>query len=114
MTAETKTQHLTGEDKDLVDLVASTLIDPNLHTDLRMRLHEEVTEILHQTHEELYGTRPASVEHEPSEQSARLRDLLAAVLVDPNLHTDARMRLHEDLPELLESARRHTAERSEK
>lgn len=114
MTAETKTQHLTGEDEQLVDLVSSSLVDPNVHTDLRMRLHEEITEILHRTHEELYGTKPSVIAHEPSEQPARLRELLTSVLVDPNLHTDARMRLHEELPELLESARRHTAERSEK
>ena len=29
---------LEGEDKQLVDLVTAVLVDPNLHTDTRMRL----------------------------------------------------------------------------
>ena len=34
----------------------------------------------------------------------RLPDLLETVLVDPNLHTDTRMRLHEQIAQILDSA----------
>ena len=37
---------LDGEDKQLVDLVTSVLVDPNIHTDTRMRLFEEISRLL--------------------------------------------------------------------
>ncbi len=37
---------LAGEDKRLVDLLTAVLVDPQLHTDTRMRLHREISEIL--------------------------------------------------------------------
>lgn len=44
------TQHpedrLEPEDQELVDLLGDVLVDPNLHTDTRMRLHEQIAQIL--------------------------------------------------------------------
>lgn len=37
---------LAGNDKQLVDLLTAALVDPNLHTDVRMRLHRAISEIL--------------------------------------------------------------------
>jgi hypothetical protein len=37
---------LAGTDKQLVDLLTAVLVDPHLHTDTRMRLHREISEIL--------------------------------------------------------------------
>ena len=39
-------RRLEGEDKRLVDLVTAVLVDPNVHTDVRMRLHREIAEAL--------------------------------------------------------------------
>jgi hypothetical protein len=38
-------------------------------------------------------------------EDQRLADLLADVLVDPNLHTDTRLRLHREIAQILASAR---------
>ncbi|HEY5189866.1 MAG TPA: hypothetical protein VII87_12575 [Solirubrobacteraceae bacterium] len=113
---------LSGRDARLVDYVSAVLVDPNLHTDLRMRLHEEIVELLHSTH-------PASPRPDPDASSPSPRRpghdraeattvpwpapdhpvaILEAVLVDPNLHTDTRMRLHDQISVLL----RHATERS--
>ncbi|MBV8429944.1 MAG: hypothetical protein JO244_02195 [Solirubrobacterales bacterium] len=35
----------------------------------------------------------------------QVADLVQAVLSDPNLHTDTRMRLHQEIPRLLQVAR---------
>jgi hypothetical protein len=53
MNEHPETHELPDEDGQLVDLVTSVLVDPNLHTDLRMRLHREITELLRTTHEDL-------------------------------------------------------------
>ncbi len=37
---------LSGDDAQVVDLLTAVLVDPNLHTDLRMRLHEEIRRML--------------------------------------------------------------------
>ena len=99
---------LEREDERLVELVTSALVDPNLHTDLRMRLHEEISEILKHAHEEIYGeqTHP-QYERPPSAEESKLPEMLTSVLIDPNIHTDARMRLHAEIPALLETARHH-------
>jgi hypothetical protein len=39
-------------------------------------------------------------------EDRELVDLLRAVLVDPNLHTDRQMRLHREISAILRSARR--------
>jgi hypothetical protein len=88
---------LDEEDHHLVDLVMDVLVDPTLHTDTRMRLQEEITRLLHTTHAEIPHIHqgrptspPAQHEHDPA-------GLLTSVLVDPNLHTDLRLRLHREI-----------------
>jgi hypothetical protein len=88
------------DDQQLVDLVSSVLVDPNLHTDLRMRLHEEITRILSATGERapLPASRPSLADgSEPGGQ--HLPEMIQAVLSDPNLHTDMRMRLYGEIQE---------------
>jgi hypothetical protein len=105
---------LAGDDRQLVDLVTAVLVDPNVHTDTRMRLAEEIAEVLRSADEDLYHrcrhevhTRTGGT-HEPHRpQLHGTSDMLASVLVDPNLHTDTRMRIHREISEILraESAR---------
>lgn len=95
---------LEGEDKRLVDLVTAALVDPNLHTAARMRLHREITEILRPAHEHEVPPRPSVREverHEIELHDDRLGPVLTAVLVDPNLHTDTRMRLRREISKIL-------------
>ena len=51
MNAEAKTQKLSTEDGKLVDLVSTALVDPNLHTDTRLRLHEQIPAMIRAEHE---------------------------------------------------------------
>ena len=96
---------LEPEDQKLVDLLQNVLVDPNLHTDTRLRLHQEITEILHGAHVDLHGPAGHEVHARALEaHGGRLPDLLETVLVDPNLHTDTRMRLHEQIAQILDSA----------
>lgn len=101
---------LAPEDGHLVDLAAAALVDPNLHADLRLRLHREITELVATTHETIHGPAhpdtprlPAAGEPAPQDQSASVA-LLQSLLVDPNLHTDLRMRLHREIPEMVRAA----------
>ena len=102
---------LEAEDKHLVDLVTAVLVDPNLHTDTRMRLDWEITEILRSADAELY--RRSSREHHARPRDAHepvkapvdsAPEMLSSVLVDPNLHTDVRMRIHREISEILRGA----------
>jgi len=108
---------LEGEDKQLVDLVTAVLVDPNLHTDTRMRLDQEITEILRSADADLYHRKSRELRaradsHHPSDTAPAPEepyvdaapDVLTSVLVDPNLHTDARMRIHNEIAEILRSA----------
>jgi hypothetical protein len=93
------------DDRQLVDLVASALVNPNLHTDTRMRLHRELTELLWRAHKDLRQSgKGADTELEVPTEGGHLPGVLESVLVDPSLHTDARLRLHREIQELL---RRH-------
>jgi len=93
-------------DQKLVDLLQDVLVDPNLHTDTRLRLHQEIAQIVRQAHVELHGPAGQEVHARALEANrGRLPDVLATVLVDPNLHTDTRMRLHEQIARILDSAR---------
>lgn len=93
-------------DQRLVELVASALVDPNIHTDMRMRLHRELTDVLRRTHGDLYGEAGGEAhERALADSGHHLPSVLETVLVDPNLHTDVRMRLHRQIQELLESHR---------
>jgi len=101
-------------DAHLVDLVASALVDPNLHTDTRMRLYHQLTELIQGAHEDLHGAAAgAAPTGSQTPEDGQLPKMLRAVLVDPNLHTDTRMRLHHRISELVRNAREHAAERGE-
>jgi hypothetical protein len=113
MTVNEQNQARLGtEDRQLVDLVTSALVDPDIHTDVRMRLSEEITEILRYAHREphrpaAHGGHQRSVnapEQPLPADSNAVPDLLAQVLVDPTLHTDTRMHLHEQISRLLRDA----------
>lgn len=94
---------LSIEDQRLLELVDKVLVDPNLHTDARLRISAQLTELLHDTHHELHRSSPhpsgGVTAPEPKRHPV---DLLSDVLVDPNLHTDLRLTLHERIVELLQ------------
>ena len=93
---------LRGEDRRLVDLVTAVLVDPNVHTDLRMRLHREITEVLRTAQRELHGCSSGNGRVATFDASGEnVSTLLMAVLVDPTLHTDRRMRLHREIRAVL-------------
>jgi hypothetical protein len=101
-------KRLQPEDRKLVDLLGDVLVDPNVHTDTRLRLHREIAEILRGAHVDLHGPAGNEVYARALEaHGGRLPDLLATVLVDPNLHTDTRMRLHKQIAHILDSAAAH-------
>jgi len=91
-----------ADDRELVDLLAAVLVDPNLDTDLIMRLHREVSVILRAAHMDL--DRSAADKPAVEAPDEHLPDLLTAVLVDPNLYTDLRMRLHREIRAVLARA----------
>ncbi len=94
--------HLSTEDERLVDLVREALTDPDLHTATRMRLQHELTKLLHDTHEAAYGPSGHEVHTQRlATHGAHLPHVLEDVLVDPNLNTDRRMRLHHQISELV-------------
>lgn len=93
-----RTSALPSDDRELVDLLRAVLVDPNVHTDLRMRLHREVSAILRAAREELErASADKARTREVESQDEPLPDLLTAVLVDPDLYTDLRMRLHREI-----------------
>jgi hypothetical protein len=97
-----QTVELSPDDHRIVDLVSTALVDPNLHTDTRMRLHEEITQILRRAHEDTYGASGHDThEQRLADHDHHLPKVLESVLVDPNLNTDRRMRLHQEISELL-------------
>lgn len=98
-----------AEDRHLVDLVSTAMTDPNLHTDTRMRLGRDLRRVLR----DAPRTHHARTEEEPDDDAPiRLEPpptrLLEAALIDPNLHTDARMRLHREIPAMVRRARMQT------
>lgn len=95
-----------GQDHELVDLVSKALVDPNIHTDLRMRLEREIGELLRGAHDELYGAQAPEVHRRAvAAGGGHLPSVLSSVLVDPNLHADMRMRIYREIDEMLGSAR---------
>jgi len=99
--------HLAAEDRRLVDMLETVLVDPNLHTDTRMRLHTEIDEILRGVHDDLHGPAGQEVHARKLEaHDGHLPEVLASVLVDPNLHTDTRLRVHHQIAEILSAAQR--------
>jgi len=114
MTPNEPGKPLDGDDKQLVDLVTAVLVDPNIHTDTRMRLDQQITEILRSADGDVYSRSSRELHaraqaphptHEPRESCAKnAPEVLTSVLVDPNLHTDARMRIHQEIAEILREA----------
>jgi hypothetical protein len=101
MTGESITTKLATEDRELVDLLRAVLVDPNLYTDRRMRLHRKIGAVLCSARHDLYGDSADGPEDELVADADRLPDLLTRVLVDPNLYTDRRMRLHREIRALI-------------
>ena len=97
---------LTPAEGKVVDELAAVLADPNLHTDMQMRLQQEVKDLLRSTHEEAHGPAgPAVHESALATHGEHLPDLVTAVLTDPNVHSELRMRICREIPELVSAAR---------
>ena len=108
---EQATHQLPPEDGELVDLLTAVVVDPNLHTDRRMRLHHEISAVLRAIQRDLYGESGGESRYEAIEaDSSELPDLLTTVLVDPNLHSDLRMRIHRDIRTILSTVQAHGEE----
>ncbi len=99
-------RELTPEEGRVVDELQSVLVDPNLHTDMQMRLQQEVKDLLRATHEEAHGPTGAAV-HDSAlvTHGDHLPDLVTAVLTDPNVHSELRLRICREIPELVSAAR---------
>ena len=119
MNAQQESHKPDATDVHLVDLVSAALVDPNLHTDARMRLHGELTELIEAARHGLSSraiSEAPALSQEPADRSEvlaarKLAEVLSAVLVDPNLHTDTRLRLHQEIPEMIQAAHQHAAAR---
>jgi hypothetical protein len=94
------------DDHRLLELANAVLVDPQIHTDTRMRLHAEISELLRTTAHEHGYWPPGSKEQRrvTATTPEEMAGLLESVLTDPNLHTDTRMRLHRELRDILEPA----------
>jgi len=114
MNVQRESHKLDGADGHLVDLISAALVDPNLHTDARLRLHAELAGVIERARQDLPGAtgmetplmprQPQEGDLEEVVAARVLAELLSAVLVDPNLHTDTRLRLHAEIPELIRAA----------
>ncbi len=97
---------ISGRDGQLVDLVSAALEDPELDTDRRMRLQGEIREVLRKAHVDVHGDAGREAHDELAREHERVERMLHAVLTDPDLHTDLRMRLLQEIPKVTESAYR--------
>jgi len=100
MNAHERTTELSHDDGRLVDLVAAALVDPNIHTDTRMRVCDQITELLRTHAPSQKALARSRVPH-----CDELPSLLESVLTDPNIHTDTRTRLHSEIREILAARR---------
>jgi len=100
MNAHNDTADLSHTDGRLVDLVRSALVDPNIHTDTRMQICDQITELL-RTH----GPSQAVLAPAREPHYDQLPGLLESMLTDPNIHTDTRARLHREIREILAAPR---------
>ena len=88
-----------------MDELAAVLVDPDLHTDMRMHLQQQITGLLRAAQKDAGGPgEPAEPEPVPAPH-AGLADLVSAVLTDPNVHSELRMRICREIPEMLAFAR---------
>jgi hypothetical protein len=95
-----QTTELSHTDGQLVDLVRSALVDPNIHTDTRMHICDQIAELLRphrSAHEALARARQPHHDELPS--------VLESVLTDPSIHTDTRARLHREIRDILAARR---------
>ena len=114
MTVHKTTQGPSLDDGHLVDQVTAALVDPNLHTDTRMRLRREISDVLRDAHEELHGPKGAEAHEQLVEaHDHQLQKVLREVLVDPELPTALRTRLHREIPEILRAAREGSTRHAE-
>jgi len=113
---------LDQEDRELLQTVTAVLVDPHLAAERRVRFHRALVELLRRTHEEAYTAASRKVhagipsdgrEHAPGQEGPHLSKLLWQVLVDPNLHTDTRLRLHREISQMARSAQEHSATSAE-
>jgi hypothetical protein len=107
MTSTEEPCELGARDIEVLRLLDAALADPSIHTDMRLHIGHEITELLRATHHDVYGAAEGRAIHEQelAAHGERLGDLVRAVLVDPNVHTEARMRIQREIPELLRAAR---------
>ena len=99
-------RQLRPEEGKVVDELAAVLVDPDLHTDMRMHLQQEIKQLLRATHEEAHGSA-GSAAHESAlaAHGEHLPGLVTAVLTDPNVHSELRMRISREITALLSTAR---------
>ena len=94
-----------SSERRLTDLVREALVDPNLHTDTRMRLQNEITELLRVAQEPPHHLHRSAGDQRPRPELVDdPAGLLEATLEDPALHTDQRLRLHDQISEMLRRA----------
>ncbi len=112
--AEPGRRELDQDDKELVQLVTTVLADSSLQQDLRLKIRREIEALLRETHEDVYCAAVLEVHGETPHEASMLdhdpqvAKLLEAMLVDPTLHTDTRMRLYHEIPQLVETAHQHS------
>jgi hypothetical protein len=105
------TRELDGEHGRLVDLVSSALVDPNLNTERRLRLHDEISQLVLAAHDELHGHEQRAAREAVAQTDGGLQTMLASVLVNPDLNTATRMRLHHRISNLVRVERDHAGAR---
>ena len=91
MDVDQNSRTASAEDRHLVDLVSAALVDPNIHTDTRIRLCDQISAILHTARADLQ----AGSGHQPQDRISRPREVpkvQESVLADPTVHTDTRTR----------------------
>ena len=104
MTTDQQLRESSGTDQQLVSLVRSALVDPNIHTDTRMHICNQIWELL-RVHSPAASPahKPHPAAHPPHYE--QLPAVLESVLTDPNVHTDTRIRLDWEIRELLAAQR---------
>src|SRR6478672_5514553 len=96
---------LSCEDQRLVRLVTVDLANPRMPLDVRARLHEKLTWLLTVALVQApVADPPMSREPGAETDPDGVAHLLESVLTDPTTHTETRMRLHDEIAELLEPA----------
>jgi hypothetical protein len=98
------TATIPGRNGQLMDLVNAALEDPEMDTDRRMRLQGEIREVLRKAHVDVHGHAGRAAHDKLALRHEQVEHMLHAVLTDPDLHTDLRMRLLQEIPRVTEAA----------